>query len=73
MRRKEPSLMLWLGARGRAVPVAVLLLSVACLAAPVRAAGTLDPASIKETVFPNGLRLLIKEAQIGRASCRERV
>ncbi len=28
---------------------------------PAPAAGTLDPASIHETVFPNGLRLLVKE------------
>jgi zinc protease len=32
-----------------------------CALRPASAAGTLDPASIKETVFPNGLRLLIKE------------
>jgi zinc protease len=30
-------------------------------ASPARAAGTLEPASIHETVFPNGLRLLVKE------------
>src|SRR5438876_3166388 len=30
-------------------------------AGPVVSAGTLDPSSIRETVFPNGLRLLVKE------------
>src|SRR6266567_9563890 len=39
------------------------LLTLALAAAPrsARAAGTLDPASIHETLFPNGLRLLVKE------------
>jgi zinc protease len=43
-----PALWLWLG----------LLLTAAGRAL---AAGTLDPASIHATVFPNGLRLLVKE------------
>src|SRR5688572_24369648 len=38
------------------------LLMALLLPLPARAAGTLDPASIKETVFPNGLRVVIKEA-----------
>lgn len=46
---------------GAAARWALLLLAV-LLPLPVRAAGTLDPASIRETVFPNGLRVVIKEA-----------
>jgi zinc protease len=37
-------------------------LSGLCLAAPART-GTLDPSKIKETVFPNGLRLIVKESR----------
>jgi zinc protease len=40
---------------------AFLLLAV-LLPLPAWAAGTMDPASIRETVFPNGLRVVIKEA-----------
>lgn len=49
----------------RAAIVAVLLLSL--LAAGVRAAGeeaTLSADQVKETVLPNGLRLLVKEAHV---------
>jgi zinc protease len=57
--------MCWIAARKRcpavsaALMVPLLVLGAAPL--PVRATGTLDPASIHETVFPNGLRLLVKE------------
>jgi zinc protease len=37
------------------------LLTAGAVSSPLRAAGTLDPASITETVFPNGLRLVVKE------------
>jgi zinc protease len=50
---------------GRSLRATVLFWLLASLTAPslpARAAGTLDPASIRETIFPNGLRLLIKEA-----------
>ena len=40
----------------------LVLLVAGWLRDSAQAAGTLEPASIKETVFPNGLRLLIKEA-----------
>lgn len=49
--------------RSRAACAILFLLFLALVGrVPARAAGTLDPASIKETVFPNGLRLLVKEA-----------
>lgn len=39
----------------------LLVLAWGAAALPARGAGTLDPASIHQTVFPNGLRLLVKE------------
>lgn len=38
-------------------------LSGLCLAAPPARTGTLDVSKVKETVFPNGLRLVVKEAR----------
>ncbi len=51
----------WLAAR----LAALFLIAALLLAGGPRsshAAGTLDPGAIRETVFPNGLRLVIKEA-----------
>src|SRR6266852_4199047 len=58
--------MRWIAARqgSLALSAALLLPLLALVGAaplPLRAAGTLDPASIHETVFPNALRLLVKE------------
>jgi len=44
------------------LPHGLLLAALALLALPVQPA-TLDAAQIRETVFPNGLRLLVKEAR----------
>jgi zinc protease len=48
--------------RAAVVPLALWLLA-AVLAALPGVTATLDPAQVKETVFPSGLRLLVKEAR----------
>jgi zinc protease len=59
--------MCWIAARrgclasGAALLLLPLVLALAAAPLPAAAAGTLDPASIHETIFPNGLRLLVKE------------
>jgi zinc protease len=53
--------MSWQRVRPSLIALALMVLTAAGV--PARAAGTLDPASIKETLFPNGLRLLVKEAR----------
>jgi zinc protease len=57
----DPVAMPALASRSVFVSIGVLLLALVRPGGAL-AAGTLDPASIRETVFPNGLRVVIKEA-----------